>query len=135
VNHVELLGAGAVAELSAAHLLGSTTSVAVALAGYALLCAFGLSNRLHPGMLLVTAGLLANATVILADAGMPVAGVPAGASSGYHHGLRPGDHLTALADVIPVTSERLSPGDVVLSAGGAVSLFTWVPPVRRRRLA
>lgn len=132
---IAALVAGVVLELLASRLLSGTTSVVAAVTGYSLLCAFALANRLHPGMLLVTAGLLANATVLLANNGMPVSGMPINSTSGDHHGLRPGGHMTALADVIPFLSERMSPGDVVLSLGGAVAVFTWIPAGRQRRVA
>ena len=86
-----------------------------------LLIGFALRNAGLTGMVLVAVGLLANLTVIAVDRGMPVRGLPAGVSDGWrHHGERPGDHLTGLADVVRLTplGETVSAGDIVLVPRG-----------------
>jgi hypothetical protein len=84
-------------------------------------------------MVLVAFGLFANATVITLNGGMPVRGLPAGATAGArHHGERPGDHLTALADVVHLAPlhETVSPGDLVLSLGVATVVVGLMRPRR-----
>jgi hypothetical protein len=129
-----LLAAGAVAVLAASAGSGRW-AVAAVLAGFALLAAFAWSNRARTGMVLAAVGLLANATVVAADGGMPVEGLSAAVASGYHHGLRPGDRITPLADVVPLpfVGDRASPGDLALAAGAAVAVFAWPEDAGARR--
>jgi len=128
-----LLGGGAAAVVAASAWAGRW-AVAAALAGFGLLIAFAWSNRVRAGMVLAVAGLLANAVVVAADGGMPVAGLAAVDASGYHHGLRPGDRMTALADVVPLplVAERASPGDVAVATGAAVAVFAWPESTEER---
>jgi hypothetical protein len=63
-----------------------------------------------------------------------VRGLPAGVSDGWrHHGERPGDRLTGLADVIPITplGETVSAGDLVLSLGVATAMASLTRTRRR----
>jgi Family of unknown function (DUF5317) len=111
-----------------------TTAVA---GSYLCLIAFGLANRALGGMPVVIVGLLLNATVILANGGMPVR-AEAVASVGLdpdeldaadlgakRHLEGPDDQLTFLGDVLPLRplGEVVSVGDVVLAAGVAGLLF------------
>ncbi len=90
------------------------------------------------GALFVAAGSLLNATVIVANGGMPF-DVAAAASVGVvilpndalHHPLGPETRLPWLADVVPIGLFRAiySVGDVIIAVGGF-----WIPfSVLRRR--
>jgi hypothetical protein len=132
-----LMPAGAAMVLAGGRWIGGASGLVVLVAGYGLLAVFAAANRRRPGLVLVAAGLLANLAVVTADHGMPVRGLPAGVQvAGHHHGLSTRDHLAALADTIRVAplGETISPGDVLVTLGGAVGLFTWLEPrpVRRR---
>lgn len=125
-----LAGAGAVAVAVSAAVPGHV-GVAVMAAGYGGLIGFAVLNRARTGSTLLALGLLANAAVVLVDAGMPVTGLAPGASAaGHHHGLSTGDHLTGLADTIRVgpLGETVSPGDLLAIGGGATALFSWLEP-------
>lgn len=116
-------------------LLAGSGAFGPVVAGYALLLSAAGLEWKRAGMILVAAGLAANLAVIAADGGMPVKGLAAGAATGpLHHGLRAGDRLTGLADVIhvPFLSQVASPGDVVLALGAAVAMFAWLQPRARR---
>jgi hypothetical protein len=130
-----LLLGGAAGEFVGNRWGAGAVGTGIIVAGYVLLVAFALRNAAITGMVLVAAGLLANAAVIALDDGMPVRGAPAGATFGArHHGERPGDHLTGLADVVrvPVIAETVSAGDLVLSVGVATVVVTLLRPTRRR---
>jgi hypothetical protein len=129
--------AGGPAEALALPLLVASQ---VALAG------FLLANLGLPGILLVTAGAVANAAVILANGAMPVSRAALLAVSpravdfepAKHRLLSDGDRLSWLADVIPLPLLRtvVSAGDVVLAAGVAVlvaGLMRDDPPAQRWR--
>jgi hypothetical protein len=124
---VAFLAGGVVCETAGAEWWASV------LTGYVLLLCFALIERRRPGMVLVVVGLAANLTVIAADHGMPVKGLaPAAEAGARHHGLGPGDHLGALADVIEVPGGSvMSPGDLVLCLGAAVAAFATLEPRRR----
>jgi hypothetical protein len=133
---VPLLVAGAVLEAAGSLWLSGGWGLAALLAGYVSLLAFALANAARTGMILVAAGLLANLVVIAVDGGMPVRGLAGGISAGArHHGIRAGDHLTFLADVVhlPALSETVSAGDIVLSIGVATVIvgLLHTPPRRR----
>lgn len=109
--------------------------VAGMVASAALVSVFVVRNRQLPGMPLVAVGFLLNATVVVANGAMPVsteaaerAGITLSAlhaGTDAKHELLDGDsRLTFLADVIPVPlplvpigSNVLSAGDIVLAAG------------------
>jgi Family of unknown function (DUF5317) len=115
-----LLLAGAALEVAAEWWTSGTFGLVVVLVGYAALVAFAVRNARTVGMVLVAAGLLANLVVIAVDGGMPVKGEAPGVSLGArHHGLGPGDHLTALADVVRLSplGATVSAGDILLGAG------------------
>jgi hypothetical protein len=107
------------------------------LASYVGLVAFAMANLATVGMGLVGVGLALNLAVIAANDGMPVrpaalvrAGVASPAEAvtlefdGKRHLERPGDRLTALADIVPVppVGEVVSFGDLVLAVGSADAL-------------
>ncbi len=128
-----LLCTGAACEL-ATRWVGGGAGAGIMIAGYVLMICFALRNAAVTGMVLVAVGLAANLTVIAIDRGMPVRGLAAGASDGWrHHGERPGDRLTGLADVVPVTplGETVSAGDIVLSLGVATAMVSLMRPRRR----
>ena len=130
---------GAACELVSSLWLSGAAGLAVLIAGYVLLVVFAARNVAIAGSVLVVAGLVANLAVMAVDGGMPVRGLPA--SSGFgprHHGARPGDHLTALGDVVVVAplGEVFSAGDLLLIAGVATMLVSVrAPRGRGRRLA
>jgi Family of unknown function (DUF5317) len=131
---VAALLVGAALEL-AAGILAGPFGMAVLVAGYVLLVGFAVANIRVTGMVLVAAGLLANATVIALNGGMPVRGVhPGVALDPRHHGERPSDRITGLADVIHVgpVAETVSGGDIVLCLGAATVTWTLTRPDRRR---
>lgn len=120
--------------------VGGGSGLAVMSAGYAGLIGFALANGRRRGLALIAVGLLGNLAVTVADGGMPVRHQPAGVQIGdHHHGLSRADHLAGLADDIPVSllGETVSPGDLLIAAGGAVAFFFWLEPeaarTRRRR--
>jgi hypothetical protein len=93
-------------------------------ASYAALLVVGVRNLHLVGMGLVVAGIALNASVIVANHGMPVrpsaaeaAGVDRVAAG--HHFERPSDRLVALGDVLPARplGEVLSVGDLILAVG------------------
>lgn len=129
-----LLPAGAVLEAAGKRwpLGGASTEALVA--GYLLLLVFAGRNALLAGMGVVAIGLLANLAVVASDAGMPVspsAVISAGIASpgkvrsvdyGFgHHLQRRSDHLTFLADRLPLAplGQVISVGDLVLALGVA----------------
>ena len=130
---VGLLLAGAGCEILT-RWVGGVTGAVILIVGYVLLLGFAWRNVATTGMVLVAVGLLANLTVITVNRGMPVRGVPPGLTYGWrHHGERPGDHLTGLADVVPVTwlGETVSAGDIVLSLGVATVVASLMRSSRR----
>lgn len=132
------LAVGACLELAASLWVSGVGGLAMLIAGYVLILGFAARNLAVTGSVLVIVGLAANLAVMALDGGMPVRGVSP--SSGFgprHHAERPGDHLTALADVIPVAplGEVFSPGDLVLAAGVATMIVSVTTPARRRRRA
>lgn len=101
----------------------------------AALVAVGIVNHAHPGSRLLTAGVVANGLVVIANAGMPVAasavtalGGDAGAlgPTGRHQLLTEDTALPWLADTVGVSWLQVvvSPGDVLLAAGAAVVVAT-----------
>lgn len=84
-------------------------------------------NRHLPGLVLVAAGLAANAIVMAANGAMPVSSEaiaalglgPVEVPPGKHVLLDPSTRLPWLADVIPVAPLRsiISVGDILLAAG------------------
>jgi Family of unknown function (DUF5317) len=130
---IGLLLAGAGCEILT-RWVGGVAGPAILVVGYLLLIGFAWRNVATTGMVLVAIGLLANLTVITVNRGMPVRGLPPGTTYGWrHHGERPGDHLTGLADVVPLTplGETVSAGDIVLSLGVATVAVTLMRPSRR----
>lgn len=128
LRHPWLALAGAAAQL-AGLALPSGYGVALAVSA-ALVLAFVAANRTVPGLLLVGAGLAANAVVVAANGQMPVsaaaarsAGVSVAGLAGdpRHTGATPATRLRALGDVVPVPlpvgAAVLSPGDVLVAAG------------------
>jgi hypothetical protein len=133
LRSVGLLLGGAGCEL-AGRWVGGAAGAGILVAGYVLMICFALRNAGLTGMVLVAIGLLANLTVIVVDRGMPVRGLPAGVSAGWrHHGERPGDHLTGLADVVRLAPlrETVSAGDIVLSLGAGTAVVALMRPRRR----
>ena len=129
------LGAGALCELVSSLWVGGAAGLALLFAGYAMLVCFAARNVALAGSVLVMVGLVANLTVMAVDGGMPVRGLPPASGFGpRHHGQRPGDHLTALGDVVavPALGEVFSAGDLLLAAGVATMLVTVNMPARRR---
>jgi hypothetical protein len=134
LRSVGLLVGGAVGEFAGSRWGAGAVGTAIVVAGYLLLISFALRNVAVTGMVLVAFGLLANVTVIALNGGMPVRGLPAGATYGTrHHAQRPGDRLTGLADVIhlPALGEIVSPGDLVLGLGVATVVVAVMRPRRR----
>ena len=135
------LFAGAACELVSSLWMAGAGGLVMLVGGYVLLLAFAARNVAVLGSVLVIAGLLANLTVICLNGGMPVSGAdPASGFGPRHHPVGPGDHLTAMADVIsvPALGEVFSPGDLVLGAGVttmiAATLAGGRRPLPRRRL-
>ncbi|HET9690300.1 MAG TPA: DUF5317 family protein [Acidimicrobiales bacterium] len=126
-----------------------TGPVGLAVVADAALVVVAAVNARLLGTVAVAVGLTANAAVIVADGGMPVA-VPAAVAVGevnpgllrgtdlgpLHHLERRGDALTALDDRIAVTplGAVVSPGDLVLWAGVAGAAAAWARPRRRAHL-
>jgi Family of unknown function (DUF5317) len=131
---VGLLLAGAVCEFVGSRWGSGSVGISILIVGYLLLAGFALRNVALTGMVLVAFGLLANLVVIAVDGGMPVRGVPAGATYGpRHHGVRPGDHLVGLADWVRLahSGHIVSPGDLVLALGVATVTAGLMRPPRR----
>jgi len=134
VKNLALLLAGAACECVAAWWGSGWAGFGLVVAGFAFLLGFAASNLAITGMVLVAAGLLSNLVVIVVNGGMPVRGAPATATYGpRHHGLRPGDHLTGLADVVHVgfLGQTISAGDIVLAVGVATVIAALLQPARR----
>ena len=103
-----------------------------------LVAAVAARNWQIPGALLIAAGSILNATVILLNGGMPfdpAAATAVGAlmlgNDDLHQPLGPDTRLPWLADVIPMGLFRTvySVGDVIIAAGGF-----WIPfSILRRR--
>lgn len=115
--------------LSESGFVAATTVVTAALV------AVGIVNHAHPGARLLTAGIVANGLVVIANAGMPVASAAVTAAggnavalarSGRHHLLTDDSVLPWLADTLGVTWLQvvMSPGDLLLAAGGVVLIAT-----------
>jgi hypothetical protein len=107
-------------------------------AGLAGLALWAASSWRRPGMVLVAAGLAANAAVLLANGGMPVKGMAAAASAPSHHlGLSASDRLTGLSDVIALNPvhQMVSAGDLMAAAGGGIAAFAALAPPPRRKPA
>jgi Family of unknown function (DUF5317) len=131
-----LLLAGAACEAVAGWWASGWTGFALVVAGLVLLLGFAARNLRMTGMVLVAAGLLSNLIVIAINGGMPVRGVPAAATFGpRHHGLRPGDRLTGLADVVHASflGQTISAGDIVLAVGVVTVIVALLRPARRRQ--
>jgi hypothetical protein len=131
VKHLPLLLAGVGCEAAAAWWGSGWAGFGLVVAGFALLLGFAAGNLALTGMVLVMVGLLSNLIVIVVNQGMPVRGVPAAAAYGpRHHGLRPGDHLTGLADVVHVAwlGQTISAGDIVLAVGVATVIAALLRP-------
>jgi len=120
-----LVGLLGVADPRHAYVLGLAASAGLALA-------FCARNLGVPGVPLVTAGLVANATVVALNGAMPVsivaayhARVPiaaiAAGTDARHTIAGIGTHWRELGDIIPVPlpwrPEVVSPGDVLVAAG------------------
>lgn len=141
-----LLGLSVAAQLAlwlATRLADAGPALAVPLLGLsqAALLAFLWANRLQPGIALAFLGFALNATVILANGGMPVeraalaavSSGPVDITPGKHRFLQPGDRLPWLADVIalPPLKTVVSVGDIVLAAGVGVLVTARMQPSRR----
>jgi hypothetical protein len=134
VHRIWLLLAGAGLELVGSEWAPATVGLGLVIGGYVLLIGFAAGNFRLAGMVMVALGLLANLVVVAWDGGMPVRGVGPGVTFGpRHHGERPGDHLTGLADTVrvPALGEMISAGDIVLTVGAAVVAFGLIRPRRR----
>lgn len=115
--------------------VGLTGEVQVAgeVVSLAALLATCIVNPRLPGMVAVTAGVVANAIAIVGNAGMPVAasGVRAAGGSpaavplvGHHHLLNGSSNLPLLADTLGITwlDVVVSPGDALLMVGAVIVL-------------
>ncbi|MGI9120166.1 MAG: DUF5317 family protein, partial [Acidimicrobiales bacterium] len=124
-----------------------TAGVALVLCSYAALLAFAVANLRLVGMAVVLAGLGCNATVILANQGMPVDAAAVVASGlarpddistldlgSARKWREPTDDLSVLGDIIPVPalSEVVSFGDLILAFGLADVAFRLLGPARSR---
>jgi hypothetical protein len=115
------------------HETGFSVRVAALAASYLVLLGFAAVNHRMAGMSLIFVGLSFNALVVVSNGGMPVSrhaldvsgqsaaikefGEDAGSK---HHVMTPADHLTPLADVIPIPApigDVASVGDVFVYAG------------------
>lgn len=114
--------------MAARDAISGATVVALLLVSEALVLAFCIVNWYRSGMTLVGVGFLLNATVIVANRGMPVSSdalTRLGADPatiqvvGKHRLLTEATRLPALADIIPIPPLPmiLSVGDLVLVAG------------------
>jgi hypothetical protein len=130
-----LLG-GVVLEVAAGFWASGPAGTLLQVAGYVLLVGFALANIRITGMVLVAAGLAANAAVIAVDNGMPVRGVQSSVPlDPRHHAQRGSDRLIGLADLIHLApiGETVSGGDIVLCLGAATVTWTLTRTDRRRR--
>ncbi|MDP8992345.1 MAG: DUF5317 domain-containing protein [Actinomycetota bacterium] len=140
-----LLIAGLAFQLASA-ALDSAAGLVLLVTSYLLLLAFAAANVAVVGMWLVALGVALNLMVIAVNGGMPVrpsALVAAGVAGpeevhdlglkGKRHLERPSDRLTAFSDIIPVPllSEVLSFGDIVLNVGLADVVMNLMRPPRR----
>jgi hypothetical protein len=150
ISGVGLLAGGLVLQAASGLAALRPLATAALLASYALLVAFAVVNLRLVGMGLVTLGLAANLLVIAVNGGMPVRGSSIVAAHGaspaqvprLHFGTKrhlegPADHLTVLADVIPVPQANavVSFGDLVIAIGIADVLFHLLRPRRSSRAA
>lgn len=113
--------------VAAAGNLPDTVGTVLLLASQVPIVAWVLLHGDRPGMLIILAGLLMNATVIVANGAMPVHPQAIGAigrsdqapSPGKHEVLSDETHLSWLADRYPLSPLRtvISLGDLVLAAG------------------
>ncbi len=130
-----LVVAGAACAAVAWRWVPGAAGMALLIGGYALLLVFATRNVMVPGMVLIALGLLANATVMTLDGGMPVQGAAPGVSLGPHyHGRSGRDRLAGLGDVVrlPALGEIVSGGDLVVAAGAATAMAALVRDRRRR---
>jgi hypothetical protein len=131
-----LLVVGAAAEVVGSYWATGPAATAILVAGYVVLAGFALLNGSVAGMVLIAAGLAANALVVGINGGMPVRGVAPSAPLGArHHGERPADRLTILGDVVRIAPlhQTVSAGDIVLATGVAVTVVTLLGPAAPRR--
>ncbi len=129
---VAVLGIAGQTAIARLALQGEDLVAAEVLTLAALLAACLVNTHL-PGITALTAGVVANATVVLANAGMPVsldavraidgavASVPV---AGAHHVLDAATRLPVLADTLPLAwfGRVVSPGDALLVVGGILFL-------------
>lgn len=133
VEHIPLLGVGAVLNGIAALLDGSAATIALA-ASLAVLIAVAVANRHITGIVVVGLGLALNLVSVAVNEGMPVRGgalVRAGVVTaedlatttfdGARHLESDRDALGVLGDVlpIPVAHEVMSFGDLIIVLGAA----------------
>lgn len=129
---VAVLGLVGQAALDRLHPLGEVL-VAGEVVTLAALLAAGIVNAHLPGVVALTAGVVANGAAIVANAGMPVSasavaaigGSPAAIPvAGHHHLLDAASRLTGLADVLALRwlGIVVSPGDVLVVAGAVLLL-------------
>ncbi len=133
VEHIPLLGVGAVLNAIAALLDGSAAAIALA-ASLAVLIAVAAANRHITGVAVVGVGLLVNLASVAVNEGMPVragalvrAGVVAEDAiatttfDGARHLESDRDALGVLGDVlpIPIAHEVMSFGDLIVVLGAA----------------
>lgn len=119
---------------------------------FAFVAAFTLANLRHPGMGVITVGVLMNLATVAVNGGMPVedrAIVAAGIVDSVdeiesldfqakRHLMTGDDRLYWLSDIIPVPvlgGQVLSFGDLVMSTGVAVVVTNLLHPFPRRRRA
>lgn len=124
--------------LGVADVAGPPLAVALLGAAHAAVLAFLWANRLLPGITLLALGSLANAVVIVANGGMPVAPDallrisrhPLELVGGKHRLLEAGDTLPWLADVValPALGQIVSVGDVFIAAGVGVLVAGLMTP-------
>jgi Family of unknown function (DUF5317) len=139
----ELLGGGLAALTDASGWYAAGLAIAALAA-----LAFCLRNLRSVGVPLVTAGLVANALVVLLNGAMPVSAAAAvranvalttiAAGSDPRHELAgSGTTCPWLGDVVPVPFPRLpevvSPGDVLIAAGLGELVLLGMGPRRRAR--
>src|SRR5262249_50123138 len=112
---------------------GHVLPLALLYVSFAMLAVFAVANLKLPGFPIILLGLLLNALVISANAGMPVTRHALEAShqqatltflvqdgGAKHHLSRPSDVLLPLADTIPIgggIDQIVSPGDVATYLG------------------
>jgi hypothetical protein len=125
-----LAGIGARA---AAPLFGAL-AVGASVVGLVLVALVALVNRVVPGAWLIALGSALNATVTLANGGMPVdpaalaLSAKAAPSDGLHVILGPETRVPFLADVLlaPVVNNIYSLGDLLIAVGGFWMAFRLV---------